>query len=191
MKDIENDLKAYYESQQFPTELPAQIRERGLAARKKQQQRNKIWLAGAAIAACCVVVLLLISGNSGSAPGQAMADHAAAGHRNHEPGAYQFETVGFDALQAKLDKVDFPLAEAEEMVRSRFDLSGCSYCGLLANFALHFNARERNTGREGSFYITALTGSFSKVSAGRYMSGDISVDIWTDSERLYLFAAPM
>lgn len=97
----------------------------------------------------------------------------------------EFPTNDLNSLQAKLDKLDFPLAKADGFIKENYELMGGRYCSIQGNLAAQLKIKNKATNNIDTLYITNLNNELSDVKPTSVNVEGVNIEVWHENGLLY------
>ena len=97
----------------------------------------------------------------------------------------------YEAVQAGLHRLDFPILPARPGLLENFGLLGGRYCSIRGNLAAQLKVRDRVSGRVLTLYVTPLTEALSGQVPLEREFEQVRIRMWEDSGRLFALAGDL
>ena len=166
MNRIDEEIRAHYADKALP-EARVEAILRGGTRRESWRQ----WLRGIAAAAAVVVVAAgLYRHNDTTLLADRVFAEVALNHRKNL--AVEVEGTRLEEVQQGLDRLDFSILSAAEVMGPDYALVGGRYCSIQGELAAQLKVVEQAQGRRWTVYVVPLNDDLAAiVGSGKTMAG--------------------
>lgn len=182
MSDFDQIVKRYYADKKLPPERLEAILQQGSG--RPGLARYYKWAGVAA------VLLIGFFGVHRQLEHQTLTEgvlaEIAMNHRKQlgvEVASDQYQVV-----QAKLDRLDFPILPAKEGLLANYRLVGGRYCSIRGELAALLKVRDRMSGAVFTLYVTPLTEALEPMVPLEQNYDQVSIRLWRDNGRFFALA---
>ncbi|MGB2693394.1 MAG: hypothetical protein WBB48_01325 [Thermodesulfobacteriota bacterium] len=182
MDKIEQNIKKYYSSKTLPEEKVNLLLD-------KNRKKNKSWVLSKIVIAAMLVIGFVFTMIQFQAPDieELIVKEIAMNHNKEL--SVEFPTDDLPNLQAKLDKLDFPLDKAEGVISDKYILMGGRYCSIQGNLAAQLKIINEDTDSIETLYVTGLNSELTNVKPTNVNTEGINIKIWKQDGLLYGIAS--
>lgn len=97
----------------------------------------------------------------------------------------EFLSDNLNYLQAKLDKLDFPLDKAQSVLSDDYTLIGGRYCSIQGNLAAQLKIKNNETGSIETLYVTGINSDLENVKHTNVDTDGVNIKIWQQDGLVY------
>ena len=187
MSDFDESVREYYARAALRPQRAESILAQGRAATRARRS----WLyrlAGmAAVLALGLFGVQRQLGDDSVVPG--LLAEVAMNHQKQL--GVEVASDRYQAVQAGLDRLDFPVLPARQGLLENYGLLGGRYCSIRGNLAAQLKVRDRVSGRVLTLYVTPLTEALSDHIPLEREFEQVRIRMWEDNGRLFVLAGDL
>ena len=182
MDTHEDNIRRHYEGKVLPSGVAADILAEGEHAYRSHAWRFLPMLLTAAV---LIVAFLAVDRYTGALElNDRILAEIAMNHTKQLD--VEFPTAQYEALQNKLDRLDFDISP-EPSLRQNHDLIGGRYCSIQGQLAAQLKLRS-GAGRIQTLYVTRLTDDLESIVPQTTQHEGIPIRTWMLDDRFFCLA---
>ncbi len=182
MKNLEQELKNYYQSKRLASHRVAAIQASVHKTGKTRHRVSYLIPLAATVLLTIGIGLWLYMSTDSSFTHEVVSE---IGHNHHQHGALMVESGQYGVVQAALSKLDFSIRPRRDELVKDFVLVGGKYCTIQGSRAAQLKLRHRKTQIIHTLYVLPMADEIKDIEPGVYKTNGLQVELWTDQLLLY------